>query len=60
MKKTVLLLSVFILSFTPILAQNLLDTSTWTVGSGSVSGFSQNGSTSENTPAAARILSCGK
>ena len=28
--------------------QNLLDTSTWALGSGSVSGFSQNGSTSEN------------
>jgi len=48
MKKTVLLLSVFILSFNLISAQNLLNTSTWTVGSGSVSGFSQNGSTSEN------------
>ncbi len=30
-------------------AQNLLDTSTWTVGNGSVSGFSQNGATSENS-----------
>lgn len=30
------------------LGQNLLNTSTWTQGSGSVSGFSQNGSTSEN------------
>ena len=30
-------------------AQNLLNTSTWTVGSGSVSGFSQNGATSENS-----------
>lgn len=30
-------------------SQNLLDTSTWTVGSGSVSGFTQNGSTSENS-----------
>lgn len=29
-------------------SQNLLNTSTWTVGSGSVSGFSQNGSTTEN------------
>ncbi len=30
-------------------SQNLLDTSTWTVGSGSVTGFSQNGLTTENT-----------
>ena len=29
-------------------SQNLLDTSTWTVGSGSVTGFTQNGPTSEN------------
>ena len=29
-------------------AQNLLDTSTWTVGSGSVGGFSRNGEVSEN------------
>ncbi len=29
-------------------SQNLLDTSTWTVGQGSVSGFSVNGSASEN------------
>jgi len=28
--------------------QNLLDTSTWTIGCGSVSGFSQNGATNEN------------
>ncbi|WP_286756024.1 hypothetical protein [Roseivirga sp. UBA838] len=30
-------------------AQNLLDLNGWTIGSGSASGFSQNGSTSENT-----------
>ncbi len=30
-------------------SQNLLDTSTWTVGSGSVSGFTQNGATAENS-----------
>ncbi|WP_340199344.1 T9SS type A sorting domain-containing protein [Ascidiimonas sp. W6] len=30
-------------------SQNLLNTNTWTVGSGSVSGFTQNGSTSENS-----------
>jgi len=29
-------------------AQNLLDTSAWTIGSGSVAGFSQNGATNEN------------
>ena len=39
---------IFFLSFIPLSAQNLLNTSTWTVGSGSVSGFSQNGATSEN------------
>ncbi len=30
-------------------AQNLLNTSTWTVGSGSVAGFTQNGPTAENS-----------
>lgn len=30
-------------------SQNLLNTSSWTVGTGSVSGFSQNGTTSENS-----------
>lgn len=30
-------------------SQNLLNTNTWTIGSGSVSGFSQNGNTSENS-----------
>ena len=30
-------------------SQNLLNTSSWTVGNGSVSGFSQNGATSENS-----------
>ena len=39
---------VFVFSATVTNAQNLLNTSTWTVGSGSVSGFGQNGSTSEN------------
>lgn len=29
-------------------SQNLLNTSTWTIGSGSVTGFDQNGSTTEN------------
>ena len=39
---------VFVFSATVTNAQNLLNTSTWTVGSGSVSGFGQNGSSSEN------------
>lgn len=45
-----IVLNVFILFLVQnnIYSQNLLDTSTWTLGSGSVSGFSQNGSTSEN------------
>ncbi|UNY99768.1 T9SS type A sorting domain-containing protein [Zhouia spongiae] len=30
-------------------SQNLLDTSSWTIGNGSVSGFGQNGSTTENS-----------
>ncbi|MGG8496432.1 T9SS type A sorting domain-containing protein [Tenacibaculum sp. TC6] len=30
-------------------SQNLLDTNVWTVGSGSVSGFAQNGTTAENS-----------
>ena len=38
----------FSLSIGNVFAQNLLDTSTWTVGSGSVSGFSRNGQVSEN------------
>lgn len=39
----------FCLTCVPMNSQNLLNTSTWTVGSGSVSGFSQNGATSENS-----------
>lgn len=31
-----------------ITSQNLLNTNSWATGSGSVSGFNQNGSTSEN------------
>ena len=42
------ILLVSCLCFTTINSQNLLDTSTWTIGSGTVSGFAQNGSTSEN------------
>jgi hypothetical protein len=41
-------LLVFVFNYSLVNGQNLLDTSTWTIGSGSVSGFSQNGSTSEN------------
>ena len=44
-----IVLLVFVFSFSLAKAQNLLDTSTWTIGSGSVSGFSQNGATSENS-----------
>lgn len=48
MKKRLLyIVGFWMLSF-PTFSKNLLDTSTWTIGSGSVSGFSQNGSTSEN------------
>lgn len=40
---------IFILFCTTALAQNnLLDTSTWTLGSGSVTGFSRNGNAAEN------------
>lgn len=48
MKKYLLFLSLLLSLPFFSRAQNLLDTSTWTIGSGSVSGFSQNGSTSEN------------
>ncbi|WP_046757670.1 T9SS type A sorting domain-containing protein [Kordia jejudonensis] len=47
--KLLILLFFFVFSTTLTTAQNLLDTSTWTVGSGSVSGFGQNGATSENS-----------
>lgn len=43
------LVLMFSLSFIPLSGQNLLDTSTWTVGNGSVSGFSQIGASSENS-----------
>ena len=43
------LLILLCLSCVIMSAQNLLDTSTWTVGSGSVSGYSQYGVTSENS-----------
>lgn len=38
----------FFLNSERFYAQNLLDTSTWTIGNGSVSGFSRNGQVSEN------------
>jgi len=39
---------VCLISFS-INSQNLLQTNSWTIGSGSVSGFGQNGATSENS-----------
>ncbi|MDC0634792.1 hypothetical protein OAP33_00975 [Flavobacteriaceae bacterium] len=47
---THLYLCAFLLVTVPTISQNLLNTSTWTVGSGSgsVSGFSKIGETSEN------------
>ncbi len=45
---TILCCILLCIHFQIINSQNLLDTSTWTVGTGSVSGFGQNGSTSEN------------
>lgn len=47
MRKLLSLLFVLPLTLTTQ-AQNLLNTNTWRTGSGSVSGFSQNGATSEN------------
>jgi len=51
MKKNKLItcLFIFTLHITIGVSQNLLDTSTWTIGSGSVSGFSQNGVSAENS-----------
>ena len=46
-KRQYLVILLFIASFL-VNSQNLLDTSSWTVSSGDVTGFSQNGSTSEN------------
>lgn len=43
------LVILFSITYFSVNSQNLLDTSTWTVSSGSVSGFSQNGATSENS-----------
>lgn len=39
----------FCISIFSLQSQNLLNTNTWSIGSGSVSGFGQNGSTSENS-----------
>ncbi|WP_299223196.1 T9SS type A sorting domain-containing protein [uncultured Psychroserpens sp.] len=38
----------YVLNTSFFYSQNLLDSSTWTIGSGSVAGFNQSGSTSEN------------
>ena len=46
--KLLYVVAFYVISFS-LNSQNLLNTNTWTVGSGSVSGFGQNGSTSENT-----------
>ena len=46
---TTYLFLLFCLTCIPMSSQNLLNTSSWTVGNGSVSGFSQNGATSENS-----------
>ena len=48
MKKKLQLLLVLSITSCVLNAQNLLDTSTWTVGSGSVNGFNQSGNKSEN------------
>jgi len=43
------LVILFSITYFSVNSQNLLDTSTWTVSFGSVSGFGKNGSTSENS-----------
>lgn len=47
--KTKLLIAFLLSNISFTFSQNLLNTSTWTVGSGSVLGFNQNGTTSENS-----------
>jgi len=54
---THLYLCAFLLVTVPTISQNLLNTSTWTVGSGSVSGFSKIGETSENIFYAQKYIS---
>ncbi len=49
MKTKLLYVLVFIVTSLSLTSQNLLNTNIWTVSSGSVSGFDQNGSTSENS-----------
>lgn len=44
----ILLLYFTLLCYQQTLSQNLLDTSTWTIGTGSVSGFTKYGNTNEN------------
>ena len=49
MKRKLLYVVLFCVTAISVNSQNLLNTNSWTVGSGSVSGFSQNGATSENS-----------
>lgn len=49
MKTKLLFVAIVWLSFSIANAQNLINPSTWTVGSGSVAGFTQYGTTSENS-----------
>lgn len=49
MRTKLLYVVAFLVTSFSLTSQNLLNTNTWTVGSGSVSGFSQNGTTSENS-----------
>ncbi|QTD36384.1 T9SS type A sorting domain-containing protein [Polaribacter batillariae] len=49
MKTKLFYVVAFLVTSFSVNSQNLLNTNTWTVGFGSVSGFSQNGATSENS-----------
>jgi hypothetical protein len=49
MKTKLLSLAIICIASFSVNSQNLLNTSSWTVGSGSVTGFSQYGTTSENS-----------
>jgi hypothetical protein len=49
MKTKLLSLAIICIASFSVNSQNLLNTNSWTTGSGSVAGFSQNGSTSENS-----------
>ena len=48
MKKKLLYVVAFLVTSSSLNSQNLLNTNTWTIGSGSVNGFSQRGNNSEN------------